>query len=63
MKAMTDWTAWQKCPVCPAGLGEPCLSLSGRGPDGTQVRIHAPRPHEGRRPRTRAAKRPAPVET
>lgn len=43
-----DWAAFQKCPVCPALLGEACIALSGSA-GGEPVRIDPSRPHTGRK--------------
>jgi hypothetical protein len=42
-----DWN-FLSCPVCPALLGEPCLSLSGWY--GGPVAVATDRPHGGRKP-------------
>lgn len=40
---MTDWNAFQKCPVCGAEIGVACFSLSGTRTGSTG------RPHAGRK--------------
>lgn len=54
MTAPVVWSRWRACPVCPAGLGQPCASLTGTRGDGTEVFVAAPGPHAGRKPRSGA---------
>jgi hypothetical protein len=48
-----DWSAYQACRICLAGMGEPCVALSGRiaggRPDGVPVKLE--RAHASRRRR------------
>jgi hypothetical protein len=50
----TDWSAFRMCPVCKAGTGEPCYSLSGRiiggQPDNMPTVLMDP--HRSRKART-----------
>lgn len=48
-----DWSRYRQCTVCAAGLGKPCLRLSGFDADGP-VAVVADRPHGGRKQRTGA---------
>lgn len=48
---MTDWSRYQKCPVCHAELGQPCLALSGRNTNGP-VAVAADEPHSSRKLRS-----------
>lgn len=42
------WAAkWRVCPTCGAGVGEPCMNLSDKRADRTQVRRNK-RPHDER---------------
>jgi hypothetical protein len=50
-----DWSRWRKCPVCAAKARQPCLKITGRLSDGTDVWLLADRPHSGRKPRTGGA--------
>lgn len=53
---MTDWTAWRKCPVCGAGIGQPCKALTGVVVDGRAVdavEVPMDTPHFRRRERGR----------
>ncbi len=52
-----EWTRWRACPVCFAGLGEPCTSLTGALGDGTSVSVPTSRPHGGRKVRSGAVSR------
>ena len=52
-----EWSRWRACDVCKAGLGEPCMSLTGALGDGTAVGVVAPAPHGGRKARTGAGNR------
>ncbi len=46
-----DWSRYRKCPVCAAGLGEPCIErTSFQG--GHHDPIETDRPHTGRQLRT-----------
>jgi hypothetical protein len=47
---------YQKCPACGAGIGEPCLSLSGRNEAGW-VAVPAADPHGQRKLRAGAVSR------
>jgi hypothetical protein len=38
----TRWERWQKCPVCFAPLGKPCMAMSGGGPV-ESTRVHSRR--------------------
>jgi len=52
-----DWTTFQACPVCPAGLGKPCLMKSGyTAAGGIEVFEEAEKPHTGRELRAAAAR-------
>lgn len=51
-----DWSRYRQCPVCAAGLGKPCLTLSGVDADGP-VSVVADRPHGGRELRAGAVSR------
>lgn len=44
-----DWSTFQKCPVCDAPLGEPCVALAGVIVGSTPLRMTATRPHTGRK--------------
>lgn len=46
-----DWSRYRSCDACKAGLGEPCLQLSGATADG-EVAIPAARAHGVRQLRT-----------
>lgn len=48
-----DPARYRQCPVCAAGLGQPCLSLTGYDADGP-VSVPADRPHGGRQLRSAA---------
>lgn len=43
----TDWSRYRACPVCRVGLGQPCVSRSGRvvGGQPDQVRTVLSQPH------------------
>lgn len=50
-----DWELWQKCCVCGALLGKPCLKLSGQ--TGVSARIEAAdEPHSTRKLRAAPAR-------
>jgi len=49
-----DWEMYQKCPVCPAELGEPCQKLSGWHL--ASVVVVAEQPHSTRKLRAAAAR-------
>lgn len=52
------WNSYQKCRVCSAGLGRPCISFSGyvEGAQGGVVEVAADEPHGGRKLRAAAAR-------
>lgn len=52
-----DWSHYRKCDVCGAGLGAPCLLLSGRTGSGAAVAVPADWPHGGRPMRSGAVDR------
>lgn len=52
-----DWEMYQACPVCPAGLGKPCLMKTGFNVvAGIEVFEEADAPHAGRKLRAAAAR-------
>ena len=55
---MTIWAEWRKCPVCTAGIGTACRSLSGTvaagQPDGIVTALL--RPHLARKMRAGVAR-------
>lgn len=55
---MTDWTRFQKCDVCGAGLAKPCISFAGyvAGAQGGVVEVEADEPHSTRPLRAEAAR-------
>jgi hypothetical protein len=49
---VTVWESFQKCPVCPAELGKPCLKMSGFVVEGAvTIAVEAEEPHSSRKPR------------
>lgn len=46
---VVDWSRWQKCPVCAAPLGEPCVALAAVIVGATPLRMKATAPHAGRK--------------
>jgi len=52
-----DWEMYQKCDVCPAKLGKPCLMKTGiKAVEGIEVFEEAERPHSTRKLRAAAAR-------
>jgi len=51
-----DWEMYQKCPVCAAGLGEPCAALLAVIVGCTPLKTEATRPHSTRKLRAAAAR-------
>jgi hypothetical protein len=49
-----DWESYQKCDVCPAELGKPCVKLSGWHL--ASIVIQADEPHSTRKLRAEAAR-------
>lgn len=44
-----DWKLYQQCPVCDAGLGEPCAALLAVIVGCTPLKTEATQPHTGRK--------------
>ena len=51
-----DWEMYQKCPVCAAGLGEPCAALLVVIVGCTSLKTEATQPHTGRKLTAAAAR-------
>ena len=50
-----DWGQWQKCSqVCDAGLGKPCLAMSGFVVGVGRIEVVADAPHSPRKLRAEA---------
>jgi len=50
---MPDWSAFQKCRVCGAGIGEPCVKTSGST---MGLGLAQTKPHSTRKLRAAAAR-------
>jgi hypothetical protein len=54
---VTVWADFQKCPVCFAELGKPCLTLSGGVAfESSPVEVEADEPHTTRKLRAESAR-------
>lgn len=52
-----DWSAYQKCPLCPALLGKPCVKFNGYVAElGRGVKVEEDGPHSTRPLRAEAAR-------
>jgi hypothetical protein len=49
-----DWERFQKCPVCSACIGQPCVKLSGWHL--ASIAVEADEPHSTRKLRAEAAR-------
>ncbi len=54
-----EWDRYRACPVCAAGLGEPCAALMAVIVGTTPLKTEATRPHTGRKLRAEAAREEA----
>lgn len=56
--SVADWERYQKCDVCAASLGKPCISFAGyvEGAQGGVVVVEADEPHSTRKLTAAAAR-------